>query len=321
MNNTVIPNINNIDFTATYSAERVQSDRRFLILCLSNPVGWVVGGLYLINELFKSVILCCGRSVLFGRHEHQHLRNYQLLRKFTIDMGAKNLNLKTADGRTLEATYIKGLNQGLNQQQQKTVLVFTGSGRPYEFDGYAIADEYRKNGYNVFCMNYGGFGDSEGTPCQSSIELDAETAYQYIQSTTPASEIYTHGYSLGSYPATYLSNKVKKVVIDRGFSAISNVVRDTATLLFGRIIGYILQGLVKYVCPLDNIRNIESTANNILCIQAFRDQVMREYHVELIQQHAPQVTIHNFDGGHFHSPDSIWLQDNIEFWNWINKKI
>lgn len=95
--------------------------------------------------------------------------------------------------------YIKAAQTPASKQpKQKTVLLFTGSHESYEHDAVAIARAYKEKGYQILCINYGGFGNSEGSPSQSSIQLDAETAYQYIANQHPNHEIYAHGYSLGS---------------------------------------------------------------------------------------------------------------------------
>jgi len=319
MINQVNHRLENIDFIATYSDKKIQQRNRFLRLCLTNPVGWVAGGLYLINELFKSVVLGLGRSTLFGSNKERKLRNVSLLEGFITEMKGKKLNLQSPDGRILEAMYIQAQDTPLNTTQQKTILLFTGSHRPYEFDASAMAKTYQTKGYNVLCINYGGFGLSKGSPSQSSIELDAETAYQYIKESYPGTEIYAHGYSLGSYPATYLgkSYNLNKIIIDRGFSKLSNVVKDEATKLFGRTAGRILELLVKYVGSLDNTKNIKTASSKFLFARADNDKTMLQYHVNLLKDQSKDSDILDFQGSHLHTIDSVWFQDNIKFWEWL----
>lgn len=308
---------NYIAFTATYSDKQIRSHKRFMILCLTNPVGWVIGSLYVVNELFKSLILRAGRDILFGTKVERRLRNPDLINKFTKEMQGTALQLQRPDGRVLEAMYVKAENSHLNANQDKTVLLFTGSYFSYERHGIAMAKAYQTRGYNVLCINYGGFGQSQGSPSQSSFKLDAETAYQYIRQSNPNTEIHAHGYSLGSYPATYLGKNygLKKVVIDRGFSKISNVTKDCATQLYGRIAGYVLKILVEYVGAMDNIKNVKASSSQFLCGRASGEA---QYHVDIIRKKSKNITIIDFQGEHEHDAESVWFQNNTQFWNWLS---
>lgn len=321
-------NLENVNFIAAYSDKRIQNRKRFLLLCLTNPVGCVIGSLYLINELFKSILLKLGRSTLFGSRQGLQIRNYTLIDRLKEGMGGEHLKLKTPDGRILEAMHVKAQCKQSTDTHQKTVLLFTGSHRSYEFFACPIIEAYRERGCNVLCINYGGFGDSEGAPSEHHIELDAETAYQYILKNHSNNEICAHGYSLGSYPALHLAKNypIKKIVCDRGFSKISNVTRDTTLqishpkvgIIVSKIIAFITQSMVNFVGSLNNLKNLNNLSGDLLCARADSDSKMLKYHVDLIHQYAPKTTVIDFQGTHLHSADEpAWFTNNETFWNWF----
>ncbi len=308
------------DFQAIYPDTMIKRRNKYTLLCLTNPIGWGVGILLLINKLFEHSILSLGRDILFGtEQERRQPRDIEKLTKLTQEMGGKELQLQSPDGRILEGMYIASSNIS-DQTQQKTVLLFTGSHKPYEYDAFPMVKAYIDHGYHVLCLNYGGFGKSLGNPNQLTLELDAETAFQYIRHTYPNTAIHAHGYSLGSYAASYLAKNydLSNVVIDRGFSRISSVVQDRATQLYGKVMGYIFQGLVKYVCPLDNLNNIENISAKLLVAQGNEDSIMLLYHAELFRKRMPLTAkILHFKGNHFHNSDSLWFKNNPKFWSWM----
>lgn len=309
--------LNSVNFAATYPMQKIKEQKRFILLCVSNPVGWVVGGLYLIQELFKRIVLHFGRPSLFGSNLSRLCRNTNLIDRLK-ELGGEPLKLQSPDRRILEALYCPAAKK---VALSKTILFFSGSASSYEFHAFSAVKAYQKKGYNVLCMNYGGFGKSEGTTSQSTLELDAETAYQYVSSRDPTHEIYAHGYSLGSYPASYLAKThgLKKVVLDRGFSRFPNVVEDITSRSYGKAVQKILKLLTACVCPLNNLRNVKAAGKTkFLHARASHDLTMSSYHADLIQKQAPsRVTVLDFIGGHLNNFNSAWFKNNEPLWEWL----
>jgi alpha-beta hydrolase superfamily lysophospholipase len=73
--------------------------------------------------------------------------------------------------------------------------------------GYA-ADEFLQEGYDVFILDYRGYGKSEGKiTSQKQLFQDVEQLYLEIQKLYKGQEIIIAGFSIGSGPATWLASR------------------------------------------------------------------------------------------------------------------
>jgi fermentation-respiration switch protein FrsA (DUF1100 family) len=77
-------------------------------------------------------------------------------------------------------------------------------GRPFHYAGL------RDLGLNLFAFDYRGYGESEGSPSEQGVYLDAEAAYGYLRDTlgVPPGRIVVFGHSLGSAVAVELVGRV-----------------------------------------------------------------------------------------------------------------
>ncbi len=67
----------------------------------------------------------------------------------------------------------------------------------------------RSLGLGIFAFDYRGYGESEGTPDERGVYLDADAAYRYLRDTlgVPAERIVIFGHSLGSAVAVELATR------------------------------------------------------------------------------------------------------------------
>lgn len=69
-----------------------------------------------------------------------------------------------------------------------------------------LAPVYTRLGYDVFMLDYRGYGKSEGRiTSQDQLLRDVETAYEQVQAPYAASQVVILGYSLGTEPAAWLA--------------------------------------------------------------------------------------------------------------------
>jgi len=85
--------------------------------------------------------------------------------------GGQELRLSTRDGERLVAWYFPP------QAAQPLILYFHGNGGAL-VDRVARFDRFLQRGYGVLAVSYRGYGGSTGSPSQSGLMLDGETAYQ-----------------------------------------------------------------------------------------------------------------------------------------------
>lgn len=77
------------------------------------------------------------------------------------------------------------------------------AGRPYHYAGLRAA------GLSLLAFDYRGYGESEGTPTEPGLYLDAEAAYRFLRDSlgVPPGRIVLFGHSLGSAVAVELARR------------------------------------------------------------------------------------------------------------------
>jgi uncharacterized protein len=103
----------------------------------------------------------------------------------------------------------------------KGVIYFLhGSGQNLKKCSYR-ADAFVRMGYDVFMIDYRGFGKSTNILTAETLKEDAEIGYRYLQGHYKESQIITYGYSLGSAMATWLGAKYqpKALFLEAPFSS------------------------------------------------------------------------------------------------------
>ena len=118
--------------------------------------------------------------------------------------GAGLLQLETADGIPLDAIALR------RTAADYWVLFCPPSGRTIHGRGRRQLESLRAAGYNVLAFDYRGFGRNPGTPSESGVYEDAETAYRHLvrQVGVPPERIILAGRSLGSAVAVELATRV-----------------------------------------------------------------------------------------------------------------
>ncbi len=86
---------------------------------------------------------------------------------------------------------------------------------------------FLKRGYNVFILDYPGFGKSTGTPSEKELYQDAEILYQLATEYTSGDHTLIYGAGLGSGVAAYLASrkKCKALVLQSPFYSLTALAR------------------------------------------------------------------------------------------------
>jgi len=91
------------------------------------------------------------------------------------------------------------------------ILVFHGNAGNLGTPGRPEHDRQLHDlGFGVFALDYRGYGDSDGTPSESGLYIDARTAYDYLTSVRGVrpERIVIYGHSLGAAVAIELATRV-----------------------------------------------------------------------------------------------------------------
>ncbi|HKX87520.1 MAG TPA: alpha/beta fold hydrolase [Flavobacterium sp.] len=161
---------------------------RFIVLSLTV----LFGGIYL---LYVSYIYFNQEEMVFI---HSKLdKNYE----FDFDNDFEEIQIQSFDNTKLHGLLFKTVNA--------KGLVFFLHGNAGALDSWGkIANIYTNLGYDIFMLDYRGFGKSEGEIEDSQQVLkDVDVAYQNISKRYSQKNKIVLGYSIGTGPAAYLASK------------------------------------------------------------------------------------------------------------------
>lgn len=142
----------------------------------------------------------------------------------------EDLRIPTPDGEFLSAFFIRPSNKVL--ARKLTILMFHGNAGNIGHR-VPIAKVLEENiGCNVLMLEYRGYGLSTGTPDETGINIDAQTALDYIrnQKETEGGKIIVYGQSLGGAVAVQLVAKnqeagdIAGLILENTFTSIREMI-------------------------------------------------------------------------------------------------
>lgn len=149
-------------------------------------------------------------------------QNYQ----FFFENNFQEVNLKANDGGIINALHFK------EENAKGVILYFHGNAGNLVRWG-ELNDEFRIHGYDLFIMDYRGFGKSKGTQNEKAFFEDAIRCYQYLTDYYSNDEIIIYGRSMGSGPASYLASKisVKHLILETPFYSMAGLFQSYYPIL------------------------------------------------------------------------------------------
>jgi len=146
-------------------------------------------------------------------------------------------NFETKDGALINGLHFKSKNT------RGVVLYLKGNSKSMKGWG-KFAVDFTRHGYDVFMVDYRGFGKSIGKRTQENLKKDLQYVYNKIRERVPEKYIILYGRSLGSGFATKLAsmNHPKMLILDAPYYSLLKVT--------GRYIAFMpLSILLKYPMP------------------------------------------------------------------------
>jgi len=133
-------------------------------------------------------------------------------------------NFKEVKVRAFDGKLLSGL---LFKADSSKGLVFYLHGNAGALDTWGdIADIYTSLGYDIFMLDYRGFGKSEGT-ITGEVQLyeDVQAAYDVMKRDYPENNIVVEGYSIGTGPAAMLAgmNRPKLLILQAPYYSLTDV--------------------------------------------------------------------------------------------------
>lgn len=158
---------------------------------------------------------------------------------FKFKQPFKELNIKPGNGRNLNIV------QFFPKEKAKGVVLYF-HGNMTNIERYArYAPMFTKNNYEVWMIDYPGYGKTTGKRTEQMMYDDGILFYELATKQTPAENIFLYGKSLGTGVASYVaSNKpCKQLILETPYYSMTSMSRHYVPIY--------PQALMKYSFPIN----------------------------------------------------------------------
>ena len=157
--------------------------------------------------------------------------------RFSFDQDFEELHFKTGDSILLH-----GL---LFRSQNSKGLIFYLHGNAGSVSSWGgVAQTYTDLNYDVFILDYRGFGKSEGKiSSEEQLFQDVQTVYNELKKSHDDSKIIVLGYSIGTGLAANIAatNKPKMLILQAPYFSLVDIMKKTYPILPAFILKYKLE--------------------------------------------------------------------------------
>lgn len=186
--------------------------------------------------------------------------------KFRFKNKFEEVNIVTPDGKSLNGLLFKA-------DEDTKGLIFYLHGNAGALDSWGdIARLYTGMGYDIFMIDYRGFGKSTGAiKSEEQMHSDVKFAYDEMKKIYDENKIVVMGFSLGTGMASKLAaeNKPHRLILQAPYYSMTGLIKNIAPITPGFLIRYRLENY-KYLplCTMpvtifhgnsDEVINIESS--------------------------------------------------------------
>jgi len=191
----------------------------------------------LFRNIFIIYLLLCGLLYLFQERliffPQKLDRHYQ----FDLDQPFEEIFVRAEDGVFLHSLLIKA-------DDSRGVIFYLHGNAGSLLHWASVAKIYNELQYDVFLLDYRGFGKSEGAISgEEQFYMDVQTAYDTLRGRYEEDKIVLLGYSIGTGPAAKIAseNNSALLVLQAPYYSLSDMMRKTYP--------FIPTALLKYKFP------------------------------------------------------------------------
>ena len=187
--------------------------------------------------LFAFYILVCGLLFFFQEKLIFFPEKLDSNYKFDFNQSFEELTIKTKDQKLLNGLLFKS--------DSSKGLIFYLHGNAGSLESWGeVARTYTDLQYDVFILDYRGFGKSEGyISSQGQFYQDIQIAYDEMKIRYPEDEIVVLGYSVGSGPAAKIAstNKPRLLILQAPYYSMTDMMKHTYPIIPTFILRYKLE--------------------------------------------------------------------------------
>jgi uncharacterized protein len=180
--------------------------------------------------------------------------------KFEFDQDFEEIQVQTQDNHTLHSILFK------SRASKGVIFYLHGNAGSLRTWGQ-VAATYTALNYDVFMLDYRGYGKSEGRiSSEKQLFRDTQTAYDLIKGRYYEKEIIVLGYSVGAGMATHLaaSNHPRLLILQASFLSFPDIMR--------RYMPFIPTFILKY--KFENHKYIQACDMPIVMFHGKNDEII-----------------------------------------------
>lgn len=182
-------------------------------------------------------ILLCGLLYFFQESLLFFPQKLELTYQFQFDGDYEEKNIKTTDGTVLNGLLFKADNS--------KGLIFYLHGNAGSLSSWGnVAKTYTILNYNVFILDYRGYGKSEGKISgQEQLFDDIQNVYDELKKQYTEDKIIVLGYSIGTGPASKIAstNNPKLLILQAPYYSMTDMMKHTYPIIPTFLLKYKLE--------------------------------------------------------------------------------
>lgn len=212
---------------------------------------WLIGLVTIIILCFFTVYMFQEKLIFLSEKLD---KDYQ----YSFEQSFEEINLQTSDNETINGLYFTV------EKPKGAILFFHGNKGNLTRWGN-IVQYFNQFQYNVFVIDYRGYGKSTGKFNEEKMYLDALLSYNFLKQRFTENQIVVYGRSLGTTFATKVAseNNPKQLILESPFYSLSRAVKYQ--FKFG------LKSILKYQFPTYNF--INKVQSSVLIFHGTDDKV------------------------------------------------
>ncbi|HTF18300.1 MAG TPA: alpha/beta fold hydrolase [Chryseolinea sp.] len=220
--------------------------------------------------------------------------------RFDFDQNFEEINVKTLDGLFLHGLLFKA------DSSKGVIFYLHGNAGSLASWGH-VAKTYTRLNYDVFMLDYRGYGKSEGSiRGQDELFQDVQAAYDVVKERYQEDRIVVLGYSIGTGPASKVAstNHPKLLILQAPYFSLIDLMRHTYRIIPTSILKY----------KLETNEYVKKCTMPIVIFHGNEDSVIYyESSIKLKDQLTDQCTLVILDGeGHNGMTDNPVYRKEIE---------
>jgi len=211
-----------------------------------------------------------------------------------LDYNIENIHFLNQQEDSLDAWFIKP-----NSNYNGITLYFLHGNAGNIVYNYLLMEPFVKKGFQVFMIDYSGFGFSQGKSKRKFVLTDAKDGLDYLLSRKDIKydKLILYGQSLGGHLAavsgTQNQDKIDGLVLEGAFSSHKDVANDRVPFL-SRL-------FVREIYSAEN--NIKHYKKPLLIIHSTEDKTIPYKHAERLNELANEPKeLYTIDGRHVYGP-------------------